>query len=177
MMLGLHLESQKSFQSFPHPHSAHSLSLLKCPTTPAGPRDAARCPQHQDKAPSPALPTVHVTAWLCQLLHAGPGAVAVLTADEGVAAEGLGLADNTLRLQGVGRADALPCHFITETCPAVTGYKGQKTAGFEPEPGTQDKHGERIKSKHWGGREGRRTHACSWGSPSSRWHSASTGGR
>lgn len=42
----------------------------------------------------------------------------------------MGLADNTLWLQGVGRADALPCHLITETCPAVTGCKGQKKAGF-----------------------------------------------
>lgn len=106
------------------------FSLLTCPTTPAGTRDAARCPRRQDKAPSPALPTVHVAAWLRQLLHAGPGAVAVLTANEGVAAEGLGLTDNTLWLQGVGRADALPCHFITETCPAVTGCKGQNRAGF-----------------------------------------------
>lgn len=131
MTLGLHLGGhRKSFQSFPHLHSAHSLSWPRCPITPAGSRDAATCPQRQDKAPSPALPTVHVTAWLCQLLHAGPGAVAVLTANEGVAAEGLGLTDNTLWLQGVGRADALPCHFITETCPAVTGCKGQRKAGF-----------------------------------------------
>lgn len=106
------------------------LSLPRCPITPAGTRDAARHPQCQDKAPSPALPIVHVTARLRQLLHAGPGAVAVLTADEGVAAEGLGLADNTLWLQGVGRADALPRHFITETCPAVTGCRGQKEAGL-----------------------------------------------
>lgn len=75
---------------------------------------------------SPALPTVHVTAWLCQLLHARPGAVAVLAADEGVAAEGLGLTDDTLWLQGVWRADALPCHLITQTCATFTGCEGQR---------------------------------------------------
>lgn len=73
------------------------------------------------RAPSPALPTVHITTRLCQLLHAGPRAVAVLTADQGVAAKGLGLTDNTLWFQGVWRADALPRHLVTETCPAVTG--------------------------------------------------------
>lgn len=73
-----------------------------------------------------ALPAVHVAARLRQLLHAGPRAIAVLAADEGVAAEGLGLADNALRLQGVRRADALPRHFVTETRPAVAGWKGHK---------------------------------------------------
>ena len=91
------------------------------PITPAATRDAASCALHWDRASSLALPAVHITAKLCQLLHSRLRAIAVLTADEGMATEGLGLTDNTFWLQGVRRADALPCHLVAESCPTVTG--------------------------------------------------------
>lgn len=105
-------------------------SLPMRPVTPPGTGEAARCALGRDRAPSPALPAVHIAARLCQLLHARPRAIAVLAPDEGVAAKGLGLTDNAFWLQGVRRADALPRHFVTETCPTVTGWKRQKEAVF-----------------------------------------------
>lgn len=101
-------------------------NLPTSPITPAGAGDAARRALHRDRAPSPALPAVHVTARLRQILHARPRAITVLAADERVAAEGLGLTDDALWLQGVRRADALTCHLVTETCPAVACWKAQK---------------------------------------------------
>ena len=138
LCLALLCGEQPGFQSFSHAGRDTVLmrispsctfppyNLPMSPITPAGTGDAASHAPHQDRAPSPALPAVHIAAWLRQLLHAGPRAIAVLAADEGVAAEGLGLADDALRLQSVRGADALPCHFVAETCPAVTGWKGQK---------------------------------------------------
>lgn len=111
------------------------------PITPAATRDTASCALHRDRASSLALPAVHITAKLCQLLHSRLRAIAVLTADEGMATEGLGLTDNTFWLQGVRRADALPCHLVAESCPTVTGCKRQKGGVFGKARATQPKEG------------------------------------
>lgn len=77
-----------------------------------------RDPQHMH---SLALATVRIAGGIHELLDTGPRAVTLLTAHQGVAAKGLGLADEAVGRDGARGADALACELITEAAAAVTG--------------------------------------------------------
>lgn len=68
-----------------------------------------------------ALATVHIAGGVHELLDTGPRAVTLLTAHQGMAAKGLGLADKAVWRDGARRADALACELVTEAAAAVTG--------------------------------------------------------
>lgn len=208
-------------------------------------RRPGTAPRPRGPAPwcSLALATVHITGGVHEFLDAGPRAVTLLTADQGVAAKGLGLADDTVGWDGARRADALACELITEAAAAVTGCGARAQApvrGPDGRPGDTERRGRRghptpslvppssgpqapgsssdvasagqscclVPGTSWTALEGlgpRRqdvagpvhqehapdhcfleapldvpadwgTHACSWGSPSSQWHSGSSHG-
>lgn len=109
-------------------------------------------PRPRGPAPwcSLALATVHITGGVHEFLDAGPRAVTLLTADQGVAAKGLGLADDTVGWDGARRADALACELITEAAAAVTGCGARAQA---PVRGPNGRPGD----TEWRGRQGHPT--------------------
>lgn len=68
-----------------------------------------------------ALAAVLVTGGVRELLDTRPRAVTLLTANQRVAAEGLGLADDTVGQDGARRADALARELVTQAATTVAG--------------------------------------------------------
>lgn len=89
----------------------------------AQPRSASRAqaPGGPGPRPSPALAAVLVAGGVRELLHPGARAVALLTAGQRVAAEGLGLADGAVGRHGARRADAAARQLLAQAAAAVTG--------------------------------------------------------
>lgn len=88
-------------------------------------------PRAMVTAPLPsslALATVHVTGGIRELLDTRPRAVTLLTANQGVAAKGLGLTDDAVGRDGARRADTAAGELITQAASAVTGCRARARA-------------------------------------------------
>lgn len=75
---------------------------------------------------SPAPPVIPVAFWGSSPNGAPPGTVAAFAASQWVEAEGMGLTHLTLGPDHAGRAEALPCHLLTEAPATVARWPGDK---------------------------------------------------